>query len=108
MNMNERQIKANQRMVDKMIHTTVNIKYGKRDTYDPITGTYTTTWDINKEVPAYIGKFELEKIAFSDNKLTTEHSMVIIKGEEEAEFINDKPVDFRTYNKGYTVFGVIL
>lgn len=106
--MNSLQIKANQKMLDRMLHDTINIKYGKTTEYNPITDTTTTTWAVNKDVPAYIGKFEQEAIEFSDNKLTTEHKKVIVKGEEQAELINDKPVSMTIQNKGYTVFGVIL
>lgn len=106
--MNSLQIKANQKMLDRMLHDIVNIKQGKTDEYNPITGVTTTTWAIDKDVPAYIGKFEQETIQFSDNKLTEEHKKVIVKGEETAELINDKPVSMTIQNKGYTVFGVIL
>ncbi len=106
--MNTLQIKSNQKMLDRMFHDTVNIKHGKTTDYNPITDTTTTTWAIDKDVPAYIGKFEQETIEFSDNKLTTEHKKVIVKGEEQAELINDKPVSMTIQNKGYTVFGVIL
>jgi hypothetical protein len=106
--MNNRQIEFNQKMFERMTHDIVNIKHGKTEEYNPITGITTATWAVDKNVPAYIGRFEQETIQFSDNKLTEAHKKVIVKGEEQAELINDKPVDMTIRNKGYTVFGVIL